>query len=57
MAIEEHVIDAYVWENVHKFMTPVSITRKACALDVIRRVGHDNIFLSYIHTARISRRR
>ena len=52
MAIEQQVIDAYVWENVRKFMTPASITKETCALDVIRAVGHGNTFLSHIHTAR-----
>lgn len=52
MAIEQQVIDAYVWENVRKFMTPVSITRETCALDIIRAVGHGNTFLSHVHTAR-----
>jgi trimethylamine--corrinoid protein Co-methyltransferase len=52
MAIEQQVIDAYVWENVRKFMTPFSITKEACALDVIRAVGHGNTFLSHIHTAK-----
>ncbi|MEM3038953.1 MAG: trimethylamine methyltransferase family protein, partial [Thermoplasmata archaeon] len=51
-AIEQQVIDSYVWENVRKFMTPISITKEACALEVIKAVGHGNTFLSHIHTAR-----
>ncbi|MDH4123514.1 MAG: trimethylamine methyltransferase family protein [Thermoplasmata archaeon] len=52
MSIEQQVIDAYVWENVRKFMTPFEISEKTAALDVIREVGHGNTFLSHIHTAR-----
>ena len=52
MALEQEVIDAYVWENVRKVMTPFEITRETSALDVMRQVGHGNTFLSNIHTAR-----
>lgn len=52
MALEQEVIDAYVWENVRKQMTPFEISRNTTALDVIRQVGHGNTFLTNVHTAR-----
>jgi len=52
MALEQEVIDAYVWENVRKQMTPFEISKNTAALDVIREVGHGNTFLSSLHTAR-----
>jgi trimethylamine--corrinoid protein Co-methyltransferase len=52
VAIEQQVIDAYVWENVRKVMTPFEISKETVALDVTRQVGHGNTFLSNIHTAK-----
>ncbi len=52
MALEQEVIDAYVWENVRRQMTPFEISKGTAALDVIRQVGHGNTFLTNIHTAR-----
>jgi trimethylamine--corrinoid protein Co-methyltransferase len=52
MALEQEVIDAYVWENVRLHMTPFEISKNTAALDVIRQVGHGNTFLTNIHTAR-----
>ncbi|MCJ7606826.1 MAG: trimethylamine methyltransferase family protein, partial [Thermoplasmata archaeon] len=51
-ALEQEVIDSYVWENVRKQMTAFEISRTTAALDVIREVGHGNTFLTNIHTAR-----
>lgn len=56
VALEQQVIDAYIWENVRKQMTPFEISKATTALDVIRQVGHGNTFLSNIHTARNFRR-
>ncbi|HIH01766.1 TPA: hypothetical protein HA259_06810 [Thermoplasmata archaeon] len=52
MALEQEVIDAYVWENVRMQMTRFEISEATAALDVIRQVGHGNTFLTNIHTAR-----
>ncbi|UCE80460.1 MAG: trimethylamine methyltransferase family protein [Methanobacteriota archaeon] len=52
MALEQEVIDSYVWENVRMQMTPFEISKTTAALDVIREVGHGNTFLTHIHTAR-----
>ena len=51
-ALEQEVIDSYVWENVRKQMTAFDISKETAALDVIREVGHGNTFLTHIHTAR-----
>jgi trimethylamine--corrinoid protein Co-methyltransferase len=48
----QEVIDAYVWENVKKQMTPFEISKETAALDVIRKVGHGNTFLTSVHTVR-----
>lgn len=48
----QEVIDAYIWENVKKQMTPFEITKETAALDVIRQVGHGNTFLTSMHTMR-----
>lgn len=52
VALEQQVIDAYIWENVRRQMTPFEISDATVALDVIRQVGHGNTFLSNVHTAR-----
>ncbi len=52
MALEQEVIDSYVWENTRMQMTPFEISKTTAALDVIREVGHGNTFLTNIHTAR-----
>jgi trimethylamine--corrinoid protein Co-methyltransferase len=52
VALEQEVIDAYIWENVRRQMTPFEISKNTAALDVMRQVGHGNSFLSNIHTAR-----
>ena len=51
-ALEQEVIDSYIWENVRKQMTAFEISKETAALDVIREVGHGNTFLTHIHTAR-----
>lgn len=56
MALEQEVIDAYVWENVRVEMTPFEISKNTAALEVIRQVGHGNTFLTNVHTVRNFRR-
>jgi len=56
VALEQEVIDAYVWENIRKVMTPFEISKQTAALDVIRQVGHGNTFLTNMHTMRNFRR-
>lgn len=52
VALEQEVIDAYVWENVRRQMTPFEISKETAALDVLRQVGHGNTFLTSMHTVR-----
>ena len=52
VALEQEVIDAYVWENVRRQMTPFEISKETAALDVFRQVGHGNTFLTNMHTVR-----
>ena len=52
VALEQQVIDAYIWENVRRQMTPFEISEATAALDVIRQVGHGNTFLRHMHTVR-----
>lgn len=56
VALEQEVIDAYVWENVKLQMTPFEISKETAALDVMRQVGHGNTFLTNMHTVRNFRR-
>ena len=51
-ALEQEVIDSYVWENVRKQMTSFEVSKATAALDVIRQVGHGNTFLTHMHTVR-----
>ncbi|HDP96331.1 MAG TPA: hypothetical protein ENN25_01385 [Euryarchaeota archaeon] len=52
IALEQIVIDSYVWENFRLQMTPFEVSRNTTALDVIREVGHGNTFLSHMHTVK-----
>jgi len=51
-ALEQVVVDAYLWEDFRAFMRKFEISEKTFALDVVREVGHGNTFLSHPHTAR-----
>jgi len=51
-ALEQEVLESYIWENVRKIMTPFLINEERAALDVIKAVGHGNTFLQSIHTVK-----
>jgi len=51
-ALEQEVIESYIWENVRKMMTPFLINEERAALDVIKAVGHGNTFLQSMHTVK-----
>jgi len=51
-ALEQEVIESYIWENVRKIMTPFLINEERAALDVIKAVGHGNTFLQSMHTVK-----
>lgn len=50
-ALEQVVIDSYLWEDVRGFVRSFKFDEKTAALDVIRQVGHGNSFLTHPHTA------
>jgi len=50
-ALEQIVIDSYLWEDVRGFIRHLSIDEKTAALDIVKQVGHGNSFLTHIHTA------
>jgi len=50
-ALEQVVIDAYLWEDVRGFIRNFKFDEKTAALDVIKQVGHGNSFLTHPHTA------
>lgn len=49
-ALEQLVIDAYLWEDIRVFMKERTFTEETVALDVIKAVGHGNTFLTHPHT-------
>jgi len=51
-ALEQVVIDSYMWEDVRSFMKPFEISEASAATDVVKAVGHGNTFLRHLHTAR-----
>ena len=51
-ALEQIVIDSYLWEDVRTFMKTFEVTEEAIALNVTKEVGHGNTFLKHLHTAR-----
>lgn len=51
VALEQIVIDAYLWENHRALMRKFIIDVESFALDVVKQVGHGNSFLTNPHTA------
>ena len=51
-ALEQLVIDAYLWEDVRAYMRKHTFNEQTIALDVIKAVGHGNTFLTHPHTLR-----
>ena len=51
-ALEQIVIDSYMWEDIRTFIKKFDVTEEAIALNVTKEVGHGNTFLRHIHTAR-----
>jgi trimethylamine--corrinoid protein Co-methyltransferase len=50
-SIEQLVMDAYLWEDYRAYMRGFEISERTFALDVVRKVGHGNSFLTNPHTA------
>ena len=51
-ALEQVVIDSYMWEDIRTYLKTFDVTEEAIALNVTREVGHGNTFLRHLHTAR-----
>jgi trimethylamine--corrinoid protein Co-methyltransferase len=51
-ALEQVVMDSYLWEDIRGYMKKYTISKEKIALDVIEQVGHGNTFLTNPHTAR-----
>ena len=49
-ALEQMVIDAYMWDNLRAYMRKFTFDEEHAALDVIKAVGHGNSFLTHPHT-------
>ena len=51
-ALEQLVIDAYMWDDLRAYMRSYVFDEEHAALDVIKAVGHGNSFLTHPHTLR-----
>jgi trimethylamine--corrinoid protein Co-methyltransferase len=51
-ALEQVVMDSYLWEDIRGYMKKYTVSKEKIALDVIEQVGHGNTFLTNPHTAR-----
>jgi len=51
-ALEQMVIDAYLWEDLRAYMRKFVFDETTAALDVVKAVGHGNTFLTHPHTLR-----
>ncbi len=51
-ALEQAVIDAYMWDDLRPYMRKYTFDEEHAALDVIKAVGHGNSFLTHPHTLR-----
>ena len=51
-ALEQVVIDSYLWMDCRKYMTRFEMNDTAAATDVVEAVGHGNTFLRNMHTVR-----
>jgi len=51
-ALEQLVIDSYLWDNFRAFMRDFTVSEETIALDVVKEVGHGNTFLTHPHTAK-----
>jgi len=51
-ALEQVVVDAYIWEDFRAFMRKFEISDCTFAFDVMKEVGHGNTFLTHPHTAK-----
>jgi trimethylamine--corrinoid protein Co-methyltransferase len=52
VSYEQAVIESRIWEDFRSFMRPFTFDEETIALDVVKKVGHGNTFLTHPHTAR-----
>jgi trimethylamine--corrinoid protein Co-methyltransferase len=51
-ALEQVVLDSYIWSDIRTYMHKFSVSKDTIALDVIEAVGHAGTFLKHPHTLR-----
>ena len=51
-ALEQVVLDSYIWEDMRTYMHKFSVNKETVALDVVEAVGHAGTFLKHPHTLR-----
>ena len=51
-SFDQAVIESALWESVRHFMKQYTVSKETIALDVVRKVGHGNTFITNPHTAR-----
>jgi len=51
-SLAQMVIDSTIWDNFRAFARSFSIDENSIALDVIKKVGHGNSFMTHPHTAK-----
>jgi len=54
-ALEQMVIDAYLWSNFRPLLRDVTISEEMIAFDVMKQVGQGNTFLTHPHTLKYSK--
>mgnify|MGYP001067800117 CR=1 FL=1 len=51
-SFDQAVIESKLWESFRQFMRGYTISKETIALDVVKKVGHGNTFISHPHTAK-----
>lgn len=51
-ALEQVVLDSFMWEDIRTYMHEFPFSRDTIALDVVEAVGHAGTFLKHPHTLR-----
>jgi len=51
-ALEQMVVDAYMWDDLRAYMRKFTFNDETAALDIVKAVGHGNSFLTHPHTLR-----
>jgi len=52
VAMEQAVLDSWLWEDVKVFLRKYNVDKEATAFDIIKDVGHTGSFLTHPHTQR-----